>query len=304
MGRLPTMAHRKDRSGPADRYARRFERVLDFIDRHLAEALTVERLARVAHFSRFHFHRQFAHYTGMPVGRYVHAARLRRAAFRLAYNPLARIADIAQDVGFNHAESLARALRAAIGQSPREFRRAPDWAALMTLFRPAPLHPLPAQEGHAMDVRIVNVEPVHVAVLEHRGPPAGVDASVQRFIAWRKESGLSPVDTSRSYGVPYGDPDTTPPEEFRLDICGEVRGAVPPNRQGVVARTIPGGRCAVLRHAGPLDTIARTVYALYRDWLPGSGEELRGFPVYFHYVNLKAGTPEHELLTDVHLPIR
>lgn len=254
----------------AHRYAERFQRVFRFIERHFAEELTLERVARVAHFSRFHFHRQFAHYTGLPLGRYIHLLRLRHAAFRLAYNPLERIGDIAQDVGFQHAESLARALRAAIGQSPTEFRNRPDWAALTALFRS-----MPSREPPAMNVRIATVEPVLVAVLEHKGPPAGVDASVEKFISWRKESGLSPVNESRSFGVPYGDPESTPPAEFRLDICGEVKAPVPANRQGVTTKTIPGGRCAILRHEGTLDTIASTVYALYRDWLPGSGEELR-----------------------------
>lgn len=283
----------------AQRYAERFRRVFEYIERHLAEDLTLERVARAAHFSRFHFHRQFAHYTGLPLGRYLHLARPRRAAFRLAYNPLERVSDIAQDVGFKQAESLARALKAAVGQTPTEFRARPDWSALTALFQ-ATTH----QEPISMQVQIVKAEPVTVAVLEHRGPSTGVDASVRKFIEWRRESGLSPVNESRSFGVPYGDPETTPPEEFRLDICGEVQAPVPPNRQGVITKTIPGGRCAVLRHEGALDTIARSVYMLYRDWLPTSGEELRGFPVYFHYVNLRADTPEHALLTDVHLPIR
>jgi DNA gyrase inhibitor GyrI len=43
---------------------------------------------------------------------------------------------------------------------------------------------------------------------------------------------------------------------------------------------------------------------LYRNWLPHSGAELREFPVYFHYLNLRVNTPEHELLTDVHLPLK
>jgi len=283
----------------ANRYAERFQRVFRFIEHHLAEELTVERLARVAHFSRFHFHRQFAHYTGLPVGRYVHLLRLRHAAHRLAYNRLERISNIALDVGFQHAESLARAMRAALGMSPTDFRHHPNWSALNALFQPT--HYL---ESLPMNVRIATVDPVLVAVLEHKGPQQGVDASVQTFIAWRKASGLSPVNESRSFGVPYGDPETTPPEEFRLDLCGEVKAAVPRNPQGVVTKTIPGGRCAILRHEGSLDSIAKTVYRLYRDWLPTCGEELRSFPDYFHYVNLKAGTPEHELFTDVHLPIK
>lgn len=283
----------------ANRYAERFSRVLRFIERHYAEDLALERVARVANFSRFHFHREFAHYTGLPLGRYIHLLRLRHAAFRLVYNPLESISDIAHGVGFQHAESLARAFRAALGQSPTEFRSQPDWPALTSLFKSTP-----SEERAIVNVRIECVDPVLVGVLEHKGPADGVDQSVQKFISWRKESGLSPVNEARSFGVPYGDPENTPPAEFRLDICGEVTAPVPKNRQGVVTKTIPGGRCAILRHEGSLDTISRTVYALYRDWLPGSGEELRGFPVYFHYVNLRSDTREEDLVTDVHLPIR
>lgn len=155
-----------------------------------------------------------------------------------------------------------------------------------------------------MQVRIVNVEPTTVAVLEHRGDPALLNDSVQRFIAWRKESGLSPVASSQTYGIAYDDPNTTAAKDFRYDICGSVAAPVPQNGYGVITKTIPGGRCAVVRHKGSPDHISGSVYHLYRNWLPRSGEELRDFPVYFHYLNLKTDTPEHELLTEVHLPLK
>jgi AraC family transcriptional regulator len=97
---------------------------------------------------------------------------------------------------------------------------------------------------------------------------------------------------------------STTAKDFRFDICGSVFRPVPANRHGVVSKAIPGRRCAVVRHQGSPDHIAGSVYHLYRNWLPYSGEELRDFPVYFHYLNLKSNTPEHELLTDVHLPLK
>lgn len=280
-------------------YAQRFSRVLDFIDQHLHEPLSAERLSRVAHFSKFHFHRQFANYVGTTPNRYVQLARLRRASYRLAFNTLEPITDIALAAGFEHAESFARAFKEAFGQSPSAFRRNPDWAAWSAQFQF-----VSPQEVQAMQVRIVNVDTVTVAVLEHRGDPALVNDSVQRFIAWRKESGLSPLVSSQTYGIAYDDPTTTAAKDFRLDICGSVSSPIPANRHGIVTKTIPGGRCAVVRHEGSPDHIGGSVYHLYRNWLPHSGEQLRDFPVYFHYLNLKSNTPEHELLTDVHLPLK
>ncbi len=155
-----------------------------------------------------------------------------------------------------------------------------------------------------MHVRIIAIEPITVAVLEHLGDPATINDSVQRFIAWRRESGLSPVASSQTYGIAYDDPANTPAHEFRFDICGSVTAAVPANSHGIVTKVIPGGRCAVVRHLGSPDDISGSVYHLYRNWLPQSGEELRDFPVFFHYINLRADTPEHLLLTDVHLPLK
>ena len=68
-------------------------------------------------------------------------------------------------------------------------------------------------------------------------------------------------------------------------MCVSYNGKIDPNAYNVISKTIPGGRCAVLRHHGSRDYIPEAEY-LYREWLPGSGEELRDFPIYFHYVNI------------------
>ena len=46
-------------------YRRRFQPVTEHIERHLDDDLSLERLSAVAHFSPFHFHRQFAAYWGV-----------------------------------------------------------------------------------------------------------------------------------------------------------------------------------------------------------------------------------------------
>lgn len=155
-----------------------------------------------------------------------------------------------------------------------------------------------------MEVSIVDFEPTPVALLIHRGAPELVNDTARIFIEWRKATGLSPVKSSRTFGIAYDNPDTTEAENFRFGICGSVTTDVPANPYGVVDSAIPGGRCAVVRHFGVHDRIGEVAYYLYRDWLPQSGEELRDFPLYFHYLNLIPETPEHELLTDVYLPLK
>lgn len=155
-----------------------------------------------------------------------------------------------------------------------------------------------------MDVKIVDFAQTKVAALEHRGPPERVNDTARKFVEWRKASRLSPKDSSRTFGIAYDNPDTTEPQDFRFDICGEVGADVPANPQGVVTKLIPGGRCAVARHLGSHDRIGECAYWLYREWLPGSGEELRDYPLFFHYLNLVSETPEPELITDIYLPLK
>jgi len=155
-----------------------------------------------------------------------------------------------------------------------------------------------------MKVEVVAFHAVPVAVLEHRGAVEGLNDSIAQFIEWRKSSGLSPVQSSQTYGVAFDDPETTEAEAFRFDICGSVKSEVPTNPQGVINKVMPAGRCALLRHLGSHDEIGDNVRYLYGTWLPDSGEELRDFPCFFHYLNLFPEVAESELITDIYLPLK
>ena len=153
-----------------------------------------------------------------------------------------------------------------------------------------------------MDVQIVTFPETKVAAVEHRGPPQREHETAQRLIAWRLRNGL-PRDRHRSYGVHYTDPYTTPPADHRVDFCLSVDFDVPPNPEGVVTKIIPANRCALARHLGSRAHNAAAVF-LHRDWLPQSGETLGDFPIFFHYVNVGPEVQEHEMITDVYLPLR
>ena len=64
-------------------YEGRVHAVMDYIEAHLGEELSVEQLAEVAHFSPFHFHRIFGAMTGETLGGFIARVRIERAATRL-----------------------------------------------------------------------------------------------------------------------------------------------------------------------------------------------------------------------------
>lgn len=279
-------------------YAKRFEAVLAYIDAHLDGDLSVEALSGVASFSAFHFHRQFTAYVGVTVARYVQRMRLRRAAQRLAAQRPCSVLEASLDAGFESPEAFSRAFRRACGMAPSAFRRKPNWQVWSAAF--AVPH---FSRSIVMQVRIVSFPETRVAALAHQGSPGLLEQSVRRFMAWRQHSGQSPVRSSRSFGIAYANPDTTPPEEFRFDICGELREPLAPNDFGVRELLMPACRCAVVRHVGSTDHIGETIYPIFRDWLPASGEELRDQPLFFHYLSVYPETPQDQWQTDIHVPL-
>ncbi|KYF78473.1 AraC family transcriptional regulator [Sorangium cellulosum] len=287
-------------------YIVRFRRVLEHIDAHLDEDLTLERLSGVAAFSKYHFQRQFSDLFGIGVHEYVKLVRLRRASYRLALpaREQARIIDIALASGYESPEAFSRAFKKAFGQTPSEFREQPRWDPWhATHQRLRETRTLPLQAVHrAEDVKILRFEETRVAAVEHRGDPKRILESVRRLIAWRKDNGLPPR-VSATFNVLYDNPAETPPEAYREDLCAGIRRPVSGNPFGVVERAIPGGRCAVLRHVGCDDALYAAVKYLYATWLPASGEELRDFPLFLQRVRFFPEVPDHEAITDIFLPL-
>jgi AraC family transcriptional regulator len=154
-----------------------------------------------------------------------------------------------------------------------------------------------------MNVEIITFPETRVAVIEHRGSPTLEHATARKLVEWKIQNRLLDQSRYRSYGVHYTDPRTTPPADHRVDFCLSVDGDVAPNPYGIVSKVIPGGRCARARHLGSRAHNLAAVH-LYEDWLPGSGESLRDFPIFFHYVNVGPNVREEDMITDVYLPLK
>lgn len=150
---------------------------------------------------------------------------------------------------------------------------------------------------------IVQFKETQVAVLEHRGDPRRLGDSIRQFIAWRQQNQVLPK-SSATFNVLYEHPDEVDPADFRFELCAATERDIAPNASGIVGKTLPGGRCARLRHIGSDDTLAATIGYLYSQWLPASGEEPRDFPLFLQRVSFFPEVPEHEAVTDVFLPLK
>jgi AraC family transcriptional regulator len=287
-----------------ERYQERFARVLAHIEANSETALSIQELSEIAAFSRHHFHRQFSGFLGMSAYRYLQFVRMRRASWRLAFRPTQSVNDIALATGYEGPEAFARAFRQYTGQSPTGFRAGPDWPEWQSRFRPFVQLRQTMMNTVAIPgpVRVVTFPETRVARLEHRGSPIRLGDSIRKFIEWRKANALPP-HASATYNIVHNDPDETPPEEFRFDLCAATQRPIAPNGAGVEEFVIPAGRCALLRHRGSDDQLGRSIMELYSGWLPTSGEELRDFPLFMRRLKFFPDVPDGEAETDIYLPL-
>jgi AraC family transcriptional regulator len=287
-----------------ERYQQRFARVLAHIEANSETALSIQELSDIAAFSRHHFHLQFSGFLGMSAYRYLQFVRMRRASWRLAFRPLQSVNDIALATGYEGPEAFARAFRQYTGQSPTGFRAEPDWPEWHSRFRPF-IHLRQTTMNtlrNPAPVRVVAFPATRVAKLEHRGSPMRLGESIRTFIEWRRANALAPRD-SATFNIVHNDPDETPTEEFRFDLCAATDRPIGPNDAGVSEFVIPAGRCALLRHRGSDDQLHRSIMHLYSGWLPTSGEELRDFPLFMRRLKFFPDVPDAEAETDIYLPL-
>ncbi len=271
-------------------------RVLEHIDRRIEEPLDLVALAEVANFSPFHFHRLFAAWMGERLGDYVRRRRLEIGALRLVSQPASPVLHVALTVGFGSAEAFARAFKIRFGCSPTSWRSQQTGQRFQNSNRsqadrkidqvmpgPARKHGTsfnPNQEA-AMNVRVIDRQPVFVAYLRHLGPYGEAIGAFwgHTVYAWLATNGL--LGRPR-YGISHDEPSVVDPSQCRYDACAEVEPDFVPTGNALKT-TLPGGRYAVLGFKGTSAEIGEAWNALLRDWLPSSGLQLDARPCFEHY---------------------
>ncbi len=281
-----------------DTYRHRILKVQLFIQEHLDDDLPLERLARVAHFSPYHFHRIFKAIVGEGVHEHVRRLRLETAA-RLLCATDRPITQVAFDAGYGTHEAFTRAFRQVFGVSPSEFRAGQRGPAQPPA-RPAE-ESIMATLSTTPEVRIRTIEPMRVAFMRHVGPYQGVGPTFERFMAWAWQHGLFGPNTL-VLGLYPDDPRITPADKLRCDCCITVGDDF--RAEGEVGvQTIEGGEYAVATHRGPFEQLGAVYDWLYGTWLPSSGREPRHAPPFEVYRNSPQQVAPEDLLTEIYLPL-
>jgi AraC family transcriptional regulator len=225
----------------------------------------------------------------------VRRLRLHRAAVELITGELP-VPRIARRAGYGSQEAFTRAFKAAYGVPPARYRAS---------FVPSPTL---VRTEDAMDTTMTyqatirETPALRVAALAHHGDYINIGSTFERLMAMAAGQNLLGPWT-RSIGIYYDDPASTPREALRADACVTLPDGRLPDGD-LQLREIRGGRYAVTLHVGPYAELHFPYTWLYGTWLPKSGEEAAHAPSIEEYLNDARVVPPSELRTEIWLPLR
>ena len=117
-----TIYHRAQKKLKSFNWYDPIRKSIAYLNEHYAEPVSVERLARLSHYSVAQFRKLFVKLMHMSPSQYVTQVRI-NAAKTLLKTTDRLIADIAAETGFCDHSHFIKTFRAATGLTPNEFRR-------------------------------------------------------------------------------------------------------------------------------------------------------------------------------------
>lgn len=248
-----------DVRNPRDIYVQRINAAMDFIEANLRDELSLERVAGVANFSPFHFHRVFSAMTGETLSRFIMRIRVEKAASLLLREPPRPVSAIAADCGFSTPSAFARAFKAANDLTPSEWRVADR-------LTPSPTRPV------NVDVR--TIESISVSYVRNTGPFEGNAAMFGELFsqlgAWASAQGIS--RSADRFALYHDHPQLTDLDQLRVSACVASPASTIPEPP-VGQTTIASGSYAVGRFELGAQDYAQAWRDMLAGWLPDSGFE-------------------------------
>jgi AraC family transcriptional regulator len=271
-------------------YITRINKAFDYIEANFDKPFTLDELAGLANFSKFHFHRIFLAAVGETPFQFILRIRLEKAATFLVYNPGDSIGTIAQKCGFSDISVFSRNFKSQFGISASGYRKEKR--------ENSNLSQLNGKEGQAekktsmyfcqstnsikwrsnmellKSVEVTDLPKMNLAYVRHIGPYKGNEKLFEglwnRLFSWAGPRGLVGGPDFRSLVIYHDDPNITGEDKLRMSVCITV----PPGTKtdGEVGKMeLEAAKYVVARFNVDATQFQEAWNWLYGEWFPQSG---------------------------------
>lgn len=252
---------------------------IGYIEEHLDGEIDMERLARIAQCSTFHFQRMFSYMAGVPLAEYIRRRRMTRAALDLRAGE--RVLDVALRYGYESPTAFNRAFQGIHGIAPSAAGR--DSAALKAY--PPISFKITIRGESEMNYRIEKKDGFRIVgakmTAKHTQEGAEGFAAVPKFWQEAAQKGWIPKLCQQMDHEPYGVLGVSTgdwPNATDFDYYIAV-SSTQPAPEGMEAYDVPAGTWAIFESRGPMPGAIQTLQQrILTEWLPGSGYQYADAP--------------------------
>jgi AraC family transcriptional regulator len=314
-----------------EEYLSRINRVIDHIDANLCGELRLKKLASIAHFSPYHFHRIFKALVGEPLNQFIQRIRVERAATKLVDQPKQSVTDIALDCGFSSSSAFARVFKNHFSMSATEWRRkceehmgkirkenskngqreSKGWkdnggpASYIESISRSRRHTMPHTKSISVDVS--EVPEMHVAYVRHIGPYKG-DSELfgrlfNKLFTWAGARNLINVPETKVMAMYHDSPEITDENKLRTSVCITIPEHTKIDGE-VGEMIIPGGTYAIGHFEIDDNGFEDAWNYMYGSWLPESGYQPDDRPSLEQFKNDPKEHPEGKHIVDIYVPVK
>lgn len=270
------------------------DKVLTYIDAKLSEKPELDKLAEMAHLSKFHFHRIMRAYLDEALGTYINRLRLETAVKLLRY-ATQPIKEIAYQVGYDTPSAFSKGLKKMYGVSPSAIRKNKN---LFVNQKTAG-----TMEDFQLVQTIKTIKNFEVIFQQSKGK-IGDKTTAENWDSLFTNAIKHQVINadSKFYGINWDDPEITVEEKVRYDACISISNA-DKIQSSFSIKTIFGGKYLCFLYKGDYQNLALVYNQIFREWVIKMNYSLREAPIFEQYINNKAITPVEDLLTEIFIPI-
>jgi len=251
-------------------------KALWYIESHLADDLSLDRIADVVGVSPFHLGRAFPSFTGSSLAAYIRARRLSQAARALAAGA-PDILSVALDTGYGSHEAFTRAFRQHFAVTPEDVRAQArlDGLRLQEPLRmnPTTIGPVPTPRFTSRDAFLVFGLSQHYRA----GANAAIPSQWNRF--GPHIAHIPHAVPGVSFGIVYN---VDASNDFDY-LCGVEVTTFPDEPTEFARLRIAAARYAVFEHREHISSIQATFTAIWERGLAEAGVKAADAPMFERY---------------------
>jgi AraC family transcriptional regulator len=268
-----------------ENYLQSVYKVIFYIEQNYGYELTLEELASVAGFSKYHFHRIFKSITGETLGDYIRRVRLSSTTLKLKTNQ--KITHIAMNSGYETNASFSKAFKKHFGVTPKAFSK----------------NAKTKKGNNVLNPEIIEIKDIELLYVRATGAyHQSVEESWNKIIEFAYKNNLSGKIKAR-YGIAHDNPNVIESDKIRYDACIETDNVDVEADGEIASKIITGGRYAKFLYRGSYEDLDKAHEAV-SNWIIDSAVVLRDTPVFHKYLDLDPrGVEPASLQTEIYVPI-